>query len=92
MVFDDSCEEVFNDKEFFKLATAGRQTKISVIYVKRKLFQKNKQSRTTSSSPELPRAKAVVTNLTDERERNMYASSKATKNVYQIKKVSKASF
>ena len=25
LVFDGSCEEIFNDKEFSKLATAGRQ-------------------------------------------------------------------
>ena len=24
LVFDDSCEEIYNDKEFVKLATAGR--------------------------------------------------------------------
>ena len=39
LVFDDSCEETFNDKEFSKLATAGRHTNISVIYVKHNLFQ-----------------------------------------------------
>ena len=33
LVFDDSCEEIFNDKEFSKLATAGRHKNISVIYV-----------------------------------------------------------
>ena len=27
LVFDDSCEEIFNDKEFSKLATAGRYKK-----------------------------------------------------------------
>ena len=31
LVFDDSCEEIFNDKEFSKLATAGRHRNISVI-------------------------------------------------------------
>ena len=46
LVFDDSCEEIFNDKEFSKLATAGRHKKINVIYVKHNLFQQSKWSRT----------------------------------------------
>ena len=46
LVFDDSCEEIFNDKEFSKLATAGRHKKVSVIYVKHNLFQLSKWSRT----------------------------------------------
>ena len=46
LVFDDSCEEIFNDKEFSKLATAGRHKNISVIYVKHNLFQQSKWSRT----------------------------------------------
>ena len=46
LVFDGSCEEIFNDKEFSKLATAGRHKKISVIYVKHNLFQQSKWSRT----------------------------------------------
>ena len=46
LVFDDSCEEIFNDKEFSKLATAGRHRNISVIYVKHNLFQQSKWSRT----------------------------------------------
>ena len=46
LVFDDSCEEIFNDKEFSKLATAGRHRIISVIYVKHNLFQQSKWSRT----------------------------------------------
>ena len=46
LVFDDSCEEIFNDKEFSKLATDGRHRNISVIYVKHNLFQQSKWSRT----------------------------------------------
>ena len=46
LVFDNSCEEIFNDKEFSKLATAGRHINISVIYVKHNLFQQSKWSRT----------------------------------------------
>ena len=37
LVFDNSCEETFNDKEFSKHATAGRHRNISVIYVKHNL-------------------------------------------------------
>ena len=40
LVFEDSCEEVFNDKEFSKLATAGRHKNTSVYYVKHNLFNK----------------------------------------------------
>ena len=46
LIFDDSREEVFNDKEFVKLATAGRHRNINVIYVKHNLYQKSKWSRT----------------------------------------------
>ena len=44
LVFYDLCEEIFNHKEFSKLATAGRHRKISVIYVERNLFQQSKWS------------------------------------------------
>ena len=33
LIFDDSCEEIFNDKEFRKLASADRHKSINVIYV-----------------------------------------------------------
>ena len=46
LVFDNFREEIFNDKEFYKLATAGRHRNISVIYVKHNLFQQSKWSRT----------------------------------------------
>ena len=46
LVFEGSCEEIFKDKEFSKLATAGRHKNISVIYVKHNLFQQSKWSRT----------------------------------------------
>ena len=35
LLFGNSCKEVFNDKEFSKLATAGRQKNICKIYVKK---------------------------------------------------------
>ena len=31
--FDDSCEDIFNDKEFVKIATSGRHRKLHVLYV-----------------------------------------------------------
>ena len=46
IVFDDTCEEIFNEKDFVKLATAGRHKIVHVIYVKHNLFQQSKQSRT----------------------------------------------
>ena len=45
LVFHDSREEIFIDKEFSKLATAGRHRNISIIYVKHNLFQQSKLSR-----------------------------------------------
>ena len=140
LVFDDSCEEIFNDKEFSKLETAGRHRNISVIYVKHNflitidlntthiiLFKSprgiqqityiGKQLNNTCFLKEsyelatklpfgyllidldpktsdflrfcsnivqpgpkffyLPSSKAVITNLTDERERVMYAKANA---------------
>ena len=46
LIFDDSCEEIFNDKEFVKIATSGRHRKLHVIYVKHNLFHQSKWSRT----------------------------------------------
>ena len=46
LVFDDSCEEIYNDKDFVKLATAGRHRGLDVIYVKHNLFQQSRWSRT----------------------------------------------
>ena len=43
---DNSCEEIYNDKEFFKLATAGRNKKFIVLYIKHNLYQQSKSSRT----------------------------------------------
>ena len=45
-MLDDSCEEIYNDKEFVKLATAGRHKGLIVIYVKHNLFQQSRWSRT----------------------------------------------
>ena len=46
LVFDDSCEDIYNDNEFVKLATAGRHKGLDVIYVKHNLFQQSRWSRT----------------------------------------------
>ena len=45
LAFDDSCEEIFNYKEFSKHARAGHHGNISVIYVQHNLFQQSKWSR-----------------------------------------------
>ena len=31
LIYDHSCEEIFNDKEFVKIATSGRHRKLHVI-------------------------------------------------------------
>ena len=45
-VFDDLCGDIYNDKEFVRLATTGRHSGIDVIYVKQNLFQQSRWSRT----------------------------------------------
>ena len=42
LIIDDSCEEIYNDKEFVKLATAGRHKNINVFYIKHNLYQQSK--------------------------------------------------
>ena len=49
-MFDDSCQEIYNVKEFVKLATAGRHKGLDVIYVKHNLFQQSRWSRTIDLS------------------------------------------
>ena len=46
LVFDGSRDEIFNDKEPSKNATAGRHRNISVIYAQHNIFQQSKWSRT----------------------------------------------
>ena len=46
IVFDDTCGETSNEKDFVILATAGRHKNVHVIYVEHNLFQQTKQSRT----------------------------------------------
>ena len=45
LITDGSCEEIYNDKEFVQLATAGRHKNIDVIYIKHNLYQQSKWSR-----------------------------------------------
>ena len=46
LIYDNSCEEIFNDKEFVKIATSGRHWKLHVINIKHNLFHQSKWSRT----------------------------------------------
>ena len=46
LVFDDSCEEVYKEKEFVKHAVSGRHKKENCKFVKHILFHQSKWSRT----------------------------------------------
>ena len=46
LIYDNSCEETFNDKEFVKIATSRRHRKLLVICVKHNLFHQSKWFRT----------------------------------------------
>ena len=46
LVLDDSCEENYQEKEFAKLAVAGRHKKVHCIFVRHNLFHQSKWSRT----------------------------------------------
>ena len=45
LVFDDSCEEIWNSRAFVDIATAGRHRGLSTIYIKHKLFHQSKLGR-----------------------------------------------
>ena len=45
LIFDDSCEEIFNSKAFVDIATAGRHRGLSTIYNKHNLFHQSKLER-----------------------------------------------
>jgi hypothetical protein len=45
LIFDDSCEEICQSREFQSIATAGRHRKLNVIYIKHNLFHKSKLGR-----------------------------------------------
>ena len=42
LLFDDSCEEIWNSKAFVQLATAGRHRGLNKIYNKHNLFQQSR--------------------------------------------------
>ena len=46
LIIDDSCQEIYNDKEFVKLATAGRHKNINVTFIKHNVYQQSKWFRT----------------------------------------------
>ena len=45
LIFDDSCAEICNSKEFVQIATAGRHCGFSTIYIKHNLFHQSKLGR-----------------------------------------------
>ena len=45
LIFDDSCTEICNSKEFEKIATSGRHRKLNVAYIKHNLFHKSSLGR-----------------------------------------------
>ena len=42
LIFDDSCEEISNSKQFVNVATAGRHRGLNKIYIKHNLFHQSK--------------------------------------------------
>ena len=44
LIFDDSCEEISNSKQFVKIATAG-ENELNTIYIKHNLFHRSKLGR-----------------------------------------------
>ena len=45
LVFDDSCEEICNSKDFADIATAGRHPGLSTNYIKHNLFHQSELGR-----------------------------------------------
>ena len=45
LIFDDSCEEICNSKDFVVIATADRHRGLSTIYIKHNLFHQSKLGR-----------------------------------------------
>ena len=45
LIFDDSCAEISNSKEFVDIATAGRHRGFSTIYIEHNLFHQSKLGR-----------------------------------------------
>ena len=46
LIIDDSCEEIYQDKNFAKIAVSGRHRGINCIFVKHNLYHQSKWSRT----------------------------------------------
>ena len=46
LIFDDSCEEIYQEKDFVKVAVSGRHRGIHCIFVKHNLFHQSRWSRT----------------------------------------------
>ena len=46
LIFDDSCEEIYQDKNFARIAVSGRHRGINCIFVKHNLYHQSKWSRT----------------------------------------------
>ena len=42
LVFDDSCEEIYQEQAFVELAIAGRHSKLHCIFVKHNFFHQRK--------------------------------------------------
>ena len=42
LTFDDSCEEIWNSKEFVDIAIAGRHRGLNTIYIRQNLFHQSK--------------------------------------------------
>ena len=42
LLFDDSCAEIWNSKEFVHIATLGTQRGFNTIYIKHNLFHQSK--------------------------------------------------
>ena len=41
LIFDDSCQEIWNSKAFVDIATIGRQRGLSTIYIKHSVFHQS---------------------------------------------------
>ena len=45
LIFDDSCAEIYNSKEFVDFATAGKRRTFRTIYIKHNIFHQSKLGR-----------------------------------------------
>ena len=49
--FDDSCEEIYNEREFLNIVRSGSYRGLHAVYVNHNLFQRSRFSRTLDLSP-----------------------------------------